>query len=231
MLTPYYMRIFNATHVRDMSSIGTCFDGVVGVVPKQYESPDFVSELAVQLANAACEAGLTVDALKQDDKKVRRSWLEAEGVLQKYEGVVDRAGFAFSEVALDEAMSIAKNINAFAMALSGEVQFFPAVPGAAAIGRCQADLSVGDNLVEIKAVSRRFAAKDLKQVLVYLALDAAVDHRRWKKACIVNPRLARWCRFDVEELVRFISGGEPSAVAFADLLSGMSRDVQIDASF
>lgn len=230
MLTPHYMRIFNASHVFDMSSEDACFDGVVGSVVKQYDSPDFVAELAMQFANAACKAGLTVEALKQDDDKVMLLWQEAEGVLEKYEGVIDRSGFAFSKVALDEAMDIAKNIEAFSMALPGKVHFFPDISGAGAVARCQADLSIGDQLVEVKSVSRRFAAKDLKQVLVYLALDARAGSRRWKQACIVNPRLATWCRFDVEQLVRFISG-EPSAVAFANLLDGMNRDVQIDASF
>lgn len=231
MLTPYYMRLFNASHVLDMSSDDASIDGVVGPVLKQYDSPDFVAELAVQFANFACTAGITVEALKKDDQKVRQSWLQAERVVGKYEGVIDRSGFAFSEVALDESVDIAKNIVAFAMALPGRINFCPDVPGAGAIGRCQADLSIGDHLVEIKSVSRRFAAKDLKQVLVYLALDATAGSRRWRQACIVNPRLATWCRFDVEELVRFISGGEPSAVAFSNLINGMSRDVQIDASF
>lgn len=53
MLTPYYMRLFNASHVLDVSSDDASIDGVVGPVLKQYDSPDFVAELAVQFANFA----------------------------------------------------------------------------------------------------------------------------------------------------------------------------------
>lgn len=232
MLTPSFMRIFNASYVRKLESECAFRNMKVGPVQKQYHSPDFISELAIQLAKEACLAGLQVDALKEEGHIVAGAWRAAQAVVEKYEGTVGDTvlGFTFSEAAFKEALAISKNIEAVSIALSGLVQFFPSVRGAGVIRRCEADLAIGCHLVEVKAVDRRFMAKDLKQLLVYLALDAT-DKRRWQKGCILNPRMGTWCRFDVEELVQFLSAGESSAVAFSNLLDGLNRDVEIDALF
>lgn len=186
----------------------------------------------MQLANEANLAGSRIEALKDGDHIVARAWHAAQAVVEKYEGTGGNrvSGFPFSEIALEEALAISKNIEAVSTTLPGSARFFPSVRGAGVIRRCEADLAIGCLLIEVKAVSRRFMAKDMKQLLVYLALDAA-DTKRWSKGCILNPRLGLWCEFDVEELVQFLSGGQSSAVTFSDLLEGLSRDVEIDALF
>lgn len=232
MLTPSFMKIFNASYVRKMASEDAFRKMTVRSVERCSDFPDFISELAMHLANGAHLARLQIETLNEEGCVVVDAWRAAQDVIKKYEGIVDSNvhGFAFSDVAFYEALAIAKNIEAVSVVLPGLVRFFPDLRGAGVIRRCQADLAVGCHLIEVKAVNRRFAAKDLKQLLVYLALDAA-HRRRWRKGCVLNPRLGTWCQFDVEELIRFISCGESSAVAFAKLHDGLSRDVEIDALF
>ena len=230
LLTPYFMRVFNASQVGAMDSDPLFGGWIVGSVSRKTDFPDFISELAVQLASAAHERDISVLTLNEYDEVTNDAWATSQAVVDRYEGISDRRGFPRSTSAFVEALSIARNIEAAAQALPGAVQYSPLLQGAGIIGRCQADLSVGCNLIEIKAVERRFAAKDLKQLFVYLALDAK-DKRRWQKGSILNPRRATWCQFDVDKLVHRLSGGRSSPEVFSELIDGMCRDVEIDTRF
>ena len=232
LLTPYFMRVFNASRVHDVrkSSDLSVDDSKVRPVPRNTECPAFVSELAARLAKDAHERRVSVVTLNEYDDVTNDAWAASEAVVDRYEGVRDGLGFPRNTSDFMEARSIARNIEAVVRALPGAVHYSPLVQGAGIIGCCQADLAVGRYLIEIKAVERRFAAKDLKQLFVYLALDA-VDNRRWHKGCILNPRRATWCQFDVDQLVRQLSGGRSSTEVFSELIDGMCRDVEIDTRF
>ena len=232
LLTPYFMRVFNASRVHDVRTSSDLLVGgsEVGPVQRNTESPDFVSELATRLAEAAHERRVSVVTLNEYDEITNDAWAASESVIDRYEGITDGRGFPRSTSDFMEAKSIARNIEAAARALPGAVQYSPPVQGAGIIGGCQADLAVGCHLIEIKAVKRGFAAKDLKQLFVYLALDA-MDNKRWYKGCVLNPRRGTWCKFDVDQLVRQLSGGRSSREVFSELIDGMCRDVEIDSRF
>lgn len=230
LLTPYFLRVFNASNVQTMTTDPLFESSAVGPVPRRTESPDFVAEVAMQLARRVHEEGRSVASLDEGDAVVRDAWFASEAVVDRYEGVVDGAEHPFNERDFEEARSISCNIEAVAACLPGSVAYAPAVRGAGLLSGCEADLAVGPCLIEVKAVDRNFAAKDLKQLLVYLALDA-LDGRRWLTGCLLNPRRATWCRFDVEELVRRLSGGRSSAEVLPDLVTEMRRDVETHAEF
>ena len=230
LLTPYFVRVFNAVNVQTMTTDPLFESWAVWPVQRQTEAPDFVAEVAIQLARRVHEEGRPVASLDEGDATVRDAWVASERVVDRYEGFAGGRTHPFSGRDFEEAKSLAVNIEAATACLSGLVEYSPLVRGAGILSSCEADLAVGEYLVEIKAVDRNFAAKDLKQLFVYLALDA-LDRRRWMKGCLLNPRLATWCRFDVEELVRRLSGGRPSAEVLPDLIAGMRRDVETDAEF
>lgn len=230
LLTPYFVRVFNASLVMRMTADPLCRPWPVAPVPRQTDTPDFVAEVAMQLAKRMHEKGQPVASVDQRDTVVRDAWAESEEVVDRYEGIVDGREHPFNGSDFEEARSISANVEAAAACLPGTVEYSPKVRGAGILSGCEADLSVGQCLVEVKAVDRRFAAKDLKQLLVYLALDALAG-RRWLKGCLLNPRRATWCQFNVEELVRRLSGGRPSAEVLPDLIDGMRRDVETGAEF
>jgi hypothetical protein len=58
------------------------------------------------------------------------------------------------------------------------VEFSAPIAGANIVASCRADLSIGTALYEIKTVSRNFQSRDIRQLLIYLALQAATGDRR-----------------------------------------------------
>ena len=230
LLTPHFVRVFNASRVLRVQTEAGVTSRAVGPVPRQTDAPDFVAEVAMRLAGRAYAMGKSVISVKETDAIVPELWADSQSIVDRYEGVTDGKEHPFTTSDFTEARAIAANIEAAAGCLPGAVEYSPAVRGAGILSSCEADLSVGKCLIEVKAVDRRFAAKDLKQLLVYLALDT-MDGRRWTRGCILNPRRATWCRFEVEELVRLLSGGRPGAEVLLDLIDGMRRDVEADAAF
>lgn len=224
LLTPHFVRVFNASRVLRMEP------WAAGPVPRQTDAPDFVAEVAIRLASLAHTMEESVTTVKETDAIVPELWAASQSIVDRYEGAADGREHALNSLDFEEARAIAANIEAAAGYLAGVVEYSPAVRGAGILSSCEADLSVGRCLIEVKAVDRRFAAKDMKQLLVYLALDA-IDGRRWTQGCLLNPRRATWCRFDVEELVPLLSGGRPSGEVLPDLIEGMRRDVETDGAF
>jgi len=81
-------------------------------------------------------------------------------------------------------------------------------------------------------VKRNLAGKDIRQLLVYLALQAAAGNRRWPRAGFFNPRKAEYHEFDVDTFIAQISGGRSASEVYSDLVDFVSsRGVEIDAAF
>ena len=168
MLTPGFMRTFNAHLVKRIDVGHTCVTDPVSV---RSGSPDVVAELGVELARRAIEADVPVERIAKDRAALNQAWNRARRVVAKYEGETpDAADLPLLDDDGRDAAVLARNLVAFVDLANGPICFAPSVPGANVLAGCEADLAVGDTLVEIKTVSRGFRSIDLRQLLVYLAL-------------------------------------------------------------
>jgi hypothetical protein len=112
------------------------------------------------------------------------------------------------------------------------VTFAPLVAGAGIVDSCEADVSAGECLWEVKAVRRNIAGKDIRQLLVYLALNSASGQSNWTHAGIFNPRMCRYYKFKVEHFVGLLSGGKSACDVFHEMIAYFStREIQIDTKF
>ena len=229
MLTPAFMNSFNQQFVKPVAHNGNPVASVRAL--RASNSPDLVAELGIQLARSAVEARITVDDVARHRALLQAAWLRSLGLVNRYEGetpdVVD--------VPLDsdnrlEALGLARTLTAFLGQMDDQVQFGPLIPGAGTLSPCEADLAVGDTLVEIKTVTRRFRSHDLRQLLVYLALDWARGEPHWTRGCLLNPRRAAWADFDVDWLVRRLSG-RPAVDTLRDLVDAFASVVDLETSF
>ena len=105
------------------------------------------------------------------------------------------------------------------------------VRGNGLLSSCFADLSVGSTLFEVKTVARPFHSRDLRQLLVYLALQSATGERRWDNGGLFNPRLSVFCTFSIDWLVTRLSGGRPPKMVFTDFVQSLARDLVLDRRF
>jgi hypothetical protein len=114
----------------------------------------------------------------------------------------------------------------------GKMEFGPIIPGAGFLGACRADLSIGSTLFEIKTVTRNIAGKDLRQLIIYLALQSSTGKRRWVSAGFFNPRKALYYHFAVDQIISIISGRRATTEVFREIIDFLtSRDIQLDTAF
>ena len=228
--TPNFMRVFNEAYVVElMSEHGDSVDPV----PVHADSGrlDLVAELAMHSTRLAVEKGVLIEKVFSDSELLLVAWRSSQALIDRYEGRRPTIEFNLTEAERVEACALAGNLGELLARLGGKVEFFPRIRGAGVIGECEADLSIGQTLFEVKTVNRNFQSKDLRQLLIYLSLSSVAGAQRWTDAGLFNPRRAVWCRFSVEPFVRLISGGRSLKEVADELVMGLSRDAHIDAMF
>lgn len=92
----------------------------------------------------------------------------------------------------------------------------PILPGCGIVEQAAADFAVGQTLVEVKSVGRAFRGSDIRQVLVYAALDEAA-HRvyGWTQVALCNPRQGTTLMWNIDDLCMEVSGRPRSEVLTA----------------
>ena len=233
LLTPTLVRLINDGYKNRL----TDSDGVlIKPVEKSVEVVDYavLAEFAYYVAKLAVENRTNVRDV-YDDASLRLSAEQAALlVVEQYKGAKTTTGSRLTDVEQDEGLALAQNYERFFEQRGCEegIEFDPIIPGAGFLQTCKADISIGPALFEVKTVSRNLAGKDIRQLIVYLALQATAGHRRWTRAGFLNPRKADYHEFDVNTVITQISGGRSVPEVYRDLVDfACSRDVQIDTAF
>ena len=226
MLTPTFMHIFNEDFLKPISK--SCTNNF-STLQFFKESPDIVSEFGIQLAQNTVEGKISIADISKDKDALYKAWNQAQSLMSKYEGMpVRETETRLLDTHINQGIYLAKNLIAFTESIDGVINFSPCIPGANAVTRCEADLSIGETLVEIKTVNRTFRSRDLRQLLVYLALDW-IRGPKWKKGCLLNPKLGKWADFEVDQLVRRLSGRSASDT-FRDLIHAVGSNIELETT-
>ena len=112
----------------------------------------------------------------------------------------------------DEAIELATRLEEFFQEQSSRqaIVIQPPFRGCGILDSCYGDLLQGDHLFELKMVDRNLRSIDLRQVVVYCALDHYGQQYRIKTTSILNPRRGIEYRFELEDLVAQISNKTPA---------------------
>lgn len=196
----------------------------------------FLGEFAFFLAGEAAASGKAVvdvfetDALRGNARQLamdRIARFEAVGATELDEISQSRSlGLA--------AFNLARNYEYFFRQRQGTgvIEFSPNVKGAGFLPTCCGDISWGTALFEVKTVNRNLSSKDIRQLVVYLALQANTGERRWTVGGFLNPRRAVYYEFGVDDLIWRMSGSRPAIDVFHDVIRFVDdRGIQIDAVF
>jgi hypothetical protein len=230
MLSPTFIIAFNEAFARPI--LGS--NGIVQPVPSNIKTarPDVLAEFGFRLASLAYQSGMTVRIAASDTVIVDAANSAAATRIREF-----RPSLSLDELRLGvqeqmEGIRLATVYEEFLRLWPTEaVTFSPAVRGNGIVNSCFADLGVGKTLFEVKTVSRLFQSKDLRQLLVYLALESAAGEPRWEYGGFLNPRLSIFCTFSVDWLVSRLSGGRPPKVVFTDFVQALTRDFVHDRRF
>ena len=231
MLSPTFVIAFNEAFGRPILGQG----GIVSAVDPTSPSrrPDVLAEFAFRLASASYGAGVPVKVAAKDDGLMTAAFGAAVKRIREL-----RPDFSADEPFLDEE----EQVEGVRLALvydefvglwpaTEAVVFSPIIKGSGVLGQCLGDLAIGETLYEVKTVSRPFHSRDLRQLLIYLALQTVTGEKRWEYGGLFNPRMALFCTFSIDWLVMRLSGGRPPNLVFPDFLQALSRDSVLDRRF
>ncbi len=232
LLTPSFVHIVNEGFKERLTDEhGTAIDPVPKN-PNTYD-PSVLAEFSFFLAKAAVEGKITVKKAFADRKLRKLAEGHAQEVVAKYEGRKEYRPVNMQEPELREGFSLALNYQRFFETrwMGQPIEFCPKIPGAGFLSSCEADISIGPSLFEVKTVDRNIAGKDIRQLVVYLALQAATGKRRWLRGGFFNPRRAVYHEFGVDDVVQRMAG-RPAIEVFQDFVDFVcTRDIQIDMAF
>ena len=233
LLTPSFVHMVNDGLMKELT------DGYrvpIEAVAKSGETRNAaaVAEFAFVLAGRAADMKRAVDELYVDSGFRESVALSALEAVARYEGSSGRRVGSLSARESEEGVALARNYERFFEQRCGghTIEFGPEIPGAGFLAACRADISVDTCLFEVKTVNRNLAGKDIRQLIVYLALQAATGQRRWRTGGFFNPRRAVYQEFEVDDLIARMTGGRSAGEVFQDLISFVcTRDLQLDTLF
>lgn len=230
LLTPSFVRLFNEANSEDLTECAGSKFQYIPIGPS-IEKHDLVAELSFQLAKVSIENSIAVCDLGLNSGYFEKAYRRSISFIRRYENL--GSGLVLNEDELSESCKLAKQYEYFFLHIkAGQIEFVPKITGSGFLGLCEADLSVDDTLYEVKTVSRNISGKDIKQLLIYLALNHSSRGRKWMYAGFFNPRKALHYKFSVDHLIYRTSGGRSASEVFGDIIDFLAtRGIEIDTIF
>ena len=233
LLTPSCVHLLNAGYEEHLVDVNGLELGDVESHDKTRDAA-IVSEFAYHLAREAFTRKLTVGEAFRDPSIQGSAEAAAYALITKYEGKKVIPDSSLNAGELDEGLELATRYESFVKTQGGPERciFQTPIKGCGFLHACAADLVIGEYLVEIKTVKRTLASKDIRQLVIYLALSSGAQGRQWRYAGFFNPRRSTFHRFPVYDLIDIMSGGKSVVDVYTELLDfTCSSDVQLDSIF
>ena len=193
-----------------------------------------IAEFAFRLAKLSIESRMSISEAFRDERARVTALEQAMATVRSYEEAGGEIPTLLTELEQEEGLALACNYEYF-LDQRGRREtavFCPRIPGAGFVSSCEADISIAGSLFEVKTVNRNIASKDIRQLLVYLALQAATGERRWSRAGFFNPRKSEYHEFNIDNFIAAMSGGRSSVEVFREIVEfASSREIQLDNVF
>ena len=132
----------------------------------------------------------------------------AVSIVQRYQGLSDDDFKPPADDEVKESIALAKRLADFFRKMSpvSNTVLSPAFSGCGFIDNCVGDVLAGNTLYEVKSGDRPFRLIDVRQIVIYLALNSMDRKRHIESVGFVNPRLGTYYATTASELVLGISG-------------------------
>ncbi|MEN9434840.1 MAG: hypothetical protein RLZZ422_2429 [Pseudomonadota bacterium] len=227
LLTPTFVRLFNEAYRDDLSEYTRNEKLNKITIGHNIEKHDLVAELSFKLAKEANNAGIPVANLKA--KKIIEAVInETIKFLPHYNLEKDIP----NNYEICESFKLAEQYEKFFKLINAKnIEFSPSIRGAGFMGICYADLAIDDTLYEIKTVNRNLSSNDIRQLLLYLSLQASEGNQKWINGGFFNPRRALHYKFPIDHLIYHISGGKSTHEVFQSITDFLSREIEVDTFF
>ncbi len=138
----------------------------------------------------------------------------------------NRAGLTMDDADVEEATVLGKRLFLFFHEVNARnLAPFPVFRGCGWVDECVGDVLSDEALFEVKAGGRNFRSIDLRQVLVYCALNFASRAYDIPRICLVNPRMGVFLDEPVDRLCGELAG-RPASDILSDIIQFISDTQQ-----
>jgi hypothetical protein len=232
LLTPACVTIFNRSYGQYLDGYRPV-DRELGITTADLTEPDMLAEAAFEVFRTACGQGIQTRDTIEDLAMFDRAWRTAQESIALHRFGAANAPPLRESVDHRYLLALGRRYEALGeMFPNLELEFFPTLKGCGVLGSRQADLAAGRTLVEVKTVDRNFSSKDIKQVIVYLALDHLSGDRRWELVTFFNPRKSFQATFDPKRFLSYISAGRSAGDVYREVEKLLlHRDFNIEHRF
>ena len=233
LLTPRFVHLINVGFCHNLKNEN---DLPVDPIKKSnaIRDPAVISEFAFFLSKFSIEKEIDIDELARIKEMSEQAEYMAYEVVEKYEGGEISLSLPLLQAEKDEGVALARNYQLFFSQYrkDQQIEFGPTIQGAGFLSKCKADISIGNTLFEVKTVDRNLAGKDIRQLIVYLALQNATGNSRWNRAGFFNPRKSIFHEFSVSEIIQQMAGGRSAPDVFREMIDFIARrEIEIDSKF
>lgn len=233
LLTPRLVHLINVGFCKKLKDKENSPIGPILKNPKVRDNA-VISEFAFFIAQIAIQENNSIEEISQDNKYIELAQKKAISVVEIYEKGNLHLSLPFLSEEQEEGIALALNYSKFfeERCKKQSIEFSPKILGSGFLSECNADISVGSTLFEVKTVDRNLSGKDIRQLVIYLALQNATGNSRWKKAGFFNPRKSIYHEFHVSEIIKQMAGGRPASEVFQELIDFVARrEIQLDVAF
>lgn len=174
----------------------------------------FINELAFELyalLQQHAQRNEFIDLLKIDTSELEK--LVAQRIAALSSTTINATSF-FSPAVKQEASTVAGSIKRFFDEYypKSAITLKPKFIGCGFVDTCFGDCLADSDLLEIKAGDRNFRSTDIKQVLVYAALNSVKQDRQITNVVLLNPRRGVFYRTSLHALCVESSAQGSSAI-------------------
>lgn len=217
LLTPSCVTVFNRTrgdYLRGCRPV----DRELGISNADLRWPDLLAEVAFDIFKTSVERQVAFADVLATPELYEAAWRVGEASISLHRNLQPQDPPPQNELSHRYLLSLGRRYDALRALHSFEhAEFFPRVRGCGVLGACEADLSLGTTLVEVKTVDRNFNSKDIKQVIVYLSLDYLSGVNRWRDVMLFNPRRSFLASFSPNDFIEYISAGKRAAQVYQEI--------------
>lgn len=232
LLTPACVTIFNRSYGEYLDGYRPV-DRELHITTADLAEPDMLAEAAFEVFRISCEQRVRTREIVEDPLLFAKAWGVAQESISLHRNVIFEAAPGRDSVDYRYLLALGRRYEALAESFPDvELEFFPMLKGCGVLGSREADLAAGDTLIEVKTVDRNFSSKDIKQVIVYLALDYLSGDHRWSNVILFNPRKSFRAVFNPSKFISYISAGRSAGDVYREverLL--MHRDFSVEHRF
>jgi hypothetical protein len=167
-----------------------------------------VNEIGFLLYKKSQASGTSVEAILGSDEKSAQISREAMVLVQRYQG---DSGVQLAEPESrewTEGLELSRRLKSSILGFANGMHILlsPRFAGCGFIDGCEGDVLAGNTLYEVKAGSRPFRLVDVRQVVIYLALNYAKSRFRIDNVGFLNPRLGTYYQCGVQQFTVGLSG-------------------------